>query len=370
MLMRTSFGYFLNELSLTAMQAGIANAIVSATVCISALLIGSFAGNSRLLFYFISSSLGIVAISEFLLSNASDFATVLVSRVVLGIGCGPLFALIIKTIEYTSNPITYPRNTGIVSNGEAIINTISGPVITVYLLNRIGFRNTNMLYAFILFFFAILWAVAGNKIELPQIKKVTENRWLFFDLIKNKNLLRCLFSGALTLVTCWCIYMYAPTLLKECSNLSDSVMSLVMTLMGICMSVWMVILPIYYSKCNSIKIIVIGCLLSLIGVGALAIGSENWIFIIIFIVFGGLSSVMSLFFMAILSVKCVNPEQSAYALSMLSGGCELFGASLGPMIVGWIADKTNLKVSMLIAAVCMLFAGIIAGNIHIKLVNN
>lgn len=104
----------------------------------------------------------------------------------------------------------------------------------------------------------------------------------------------------------------------------------------------------------------LGCILAAVGLGAIMAFPGNILAIVLYILFGGLASVMSLFFMAIISVERIPEEQSASALSLINGGCELLGASIGPMIAGWLADRINLRVSMLISMVCMVIsAGVV-----------
>lgn len=158
----------------------------------------------------------------------------------------------------------------------------------------------------------------------------------------------------------WCIFMYVPTILRYEGGFSDAWMSGIMTAMGIFMAVWMVFFPMYYSTYKNNKIIEFGCLAGALATMMLMMNPQNMIFVVIFVLFGGLPSVMSLFFMAILSPECVETEERVAALALINGGCELLGASLGPMVAGWLSDITVLRASTLISSVCMLLSAIVA----------
>lgn len=366
MLMRTSFGYYVDELALSTTQVGIANAAVSAIVCISAIVIGSFAERKGGFFSILAGQLCVCAGAVLILALAQDFFVILISRVLLGIGCGPLFALIMKCVELSSTDGTYPQNAGFVSNGEACINTILGPVITVFLLNQIGFRYANGVFAVLLLLLGAGWIVLSKRgkaagTQVQENKRVSVKR-----LLKNGSLLLCIAGGSLTLTACWCIYMYVPALLQKNGNLPDTQMSFVMTAMGVFMAVWMIVFPSWYSRKKAKGTVIAGCFLGTVGLAALAAAPGNWIAVGLFVLFGGLASVMSLFFMAIFSIECVDSCQSASALVLINGGCEFFGASMGPLAAGWLADRTSLRVSMLIPAVCMVLSGAIVMAVKSK----
>lgn len=356
--MRNSFGYYLDELSISATQVGIANAVVSACACISAVIVGALAEKKGKIFSFLGLMLLATTAGVLLLATAKSFPMILVSRVFLGVGCGPVFPLVMKSVEMESSEKTYPRNVGLVSNGEPWISTIFGPVIVVALLKSLGFFKTNGVFALLLLALGIVWFWMSRK-EDHSVQAVKKQRTIG-TLIRNRHVQLCIAGGALNLVAAWCIFMYVPTLLQKEGHLSDTWMSFAMTAMGICMAIGMVVFPSWYAKHNDKKIVVFGCILASVGLGAIMAFPGNILAIVLYILFGGLASVMSLFFMAIISVEHISKEQSASALSLINGGCELLGASIGPMIAGWLADRINLRVSMLISMVCMVIsAGVV-----------
>lgn len=356
MLMRTAFGYFLDELSLSAAQAGIANAVLSGTVCVSALVVGSRAEQSGKLFSGLGVAMLFVAAGVVALAVAKSFPMIILSRVILGIGCGPLFPLLMKSLALASSDKTYPRNVGLVSNGEACISTIPGPVLLVCMLNYVGFRRTNFVFAILLVALGVCWIALSRSGDSKNLKANQARNTDWKGLLKNQRLMLCLAGGSLNLVASWCIFMYVPTLLQRESNLSDAFMSYTMTAMGIFMAVWMVVIPAWYSAGNKPFIIEIGCVISAIGPTLLIIAPDNIAAIVVFIITGGMASVMSLFFMAILSAECVESQESAAAFALINGGCELFGASLGPMVAGWLAEVTNIRASMMVSVVCMILS--------------
>lgn len=350
--MRNSFGYYLDELSISATQVGIANAVVSACACISAVVVGALAEKKGKIFSFLGLMLLAITAGVLLLATAKSFPMILVSRVFLGLGCGPVFPLVMKSVEMESSRKTYPRNVGIVSNGEPWISTIFGPVIVVAMLKGLGFFKTNGVFALLLLALGMVWFWMGKKEDHPV--QMVKKEGTIGTLIRNRHVQLCIAGGALNLVAAWCIFMYVPTLLQKEGHLADTWMSFAMTAMGVCMAIGMVIFPSWYAKHNDKRIVVLGCILAAVGLGAIMAFPGNLLAIVLYILFGGLASVMSLFFMAIMSVEKIPESQSASALALINGGCELLGASIGPMIAGWLADQINLRVSMLISMICMV----------------
>lgn len=384
-LMRNSFGYYVDDLSLTSTQTGIANAVLSASVCVSAIVVSAIAEKKNRIFCSLGLMLFVAAIGTFLLAETTNFGLILVSRVIVGIGCGPVFSLLMKSVELVSSKDSYPRDTGLVSNGEPWISTILGPIVIVWLLNHVGMRNTNYVFAVILLFLGILWIVMSRKEGRPECVTETADRLaeqeknetrenrenreaedsrkkgagVIWTHMKDRRLMLCLAGGALNLVACWCIFMYVPTLLQQEGNLSSTSMSYAMTGMGVFMAVGMVVFPEWYGRKKSKSIILLGCVLSAVGLGAITVWPGNAAAVALYILFGGLSSVMSLFFMAIISVEKIGPAMTASALALVNGGCELFGSCLGPLLAGYLSDRTNIRVSMLISMTCMLLSAVV-----------
>lgn len=360
MFMRTVFGYYVDELALSTTQVGIANAVLSGVVCTSAILIGTYAEKQGKIFSSLGWMLWIITLGVFVLMRAENFGMILLSRIILGIGCGPIFPLLMKSIELSSSENNYPRNVGFVSNGEACISTILGPVIVVYLMKRIGFKHTNFIFAILIIILGVVWIIWSRESNQQHNQKPKKNNVDWIDLLRNQQLMLCLAGGSLNLVASWCIFMYVPTILRRNGGFSDTWMSSIMTAMGIFMAVWMVMIPSCYSRRKDHKIVLTGCLAGALAPAVLILAPQNLISIGVFVLLGGLPSVMSLFFMAILSVECVETGESASALALINGGCELLGAAIGPMFAGWLSDKITLGASMLFSTLCMMLsAGVV-----------
>lgn len=355
MLCRTAFGYYMEPLHLTATQAGAANFLTSFCVCISAVAVSRFAERRNWQLPVLVAELLVCAAAVTMLSLFRSYPMVLISKALLGVGCGPVFTLLMTMTERAGTPEQYPTNAGIVANGEAILATIMGPVLIVFLLSNLGFGWTNGVLAAFLLLLAAFWRLCGRRIHggapvkaaaVAPVRKVLGSR----------NVRLCMIGGSCSLVACWCIYVYAPTMLLEAGCYSSSTMSMIMTMMGMFMALWMLFLPYLSNKIGRKPVVLLFSLLGAAALFTLYRWAARPALVLIFILFGGCCSVISMIYMAILPVDSVPAEEAATAVSLINATGELMGASVGPLLAGLIADAAGMRYGMLFASLSMAAA--------------
>ena len=356
MLCRTSFGYYLDALELSAAQAGLANAVTSGVVCASAIVVSRLAEKRNALGQTLAAALAVCAASVWLLAGAKIFAAVLAARARLGLGCGPVFTLNMSLVERQTAAERYPVVSGIVADGEAVLNTILGPVLIVFLLGAVGFGGTNAVLGIALLALSAMWlwrckgdggaaqaAPRGGAGGLAVILR-SRNAWL------------CVVGGIFTLLACWCIYMYAPTLLTKEGGFTDRQMSLVMTSMGVFMMIGMTVVPLFSDRIGRCAAVAIFSLAGLAAMAGLWLAPGAPVSIALFILFGGCCSVISMFYMAIIPVESLPEGARTLALAVINASGELFGAAIGPYLAGLWADASGVRCGMLAAALSMAVA--------------
>lgn len=363
MLCRTSFGYFLEPLSLTAGQAGIANSLTAFFVCLMMVPLSELAARKQAYSYVLISSLLLCALSMFLLSYTVSFHAILIAKALLGIGCAPVFTLLTTLVRQASTPETYPVNAGIQANGEAILNAIIGPVFIVYALQSAGYIRTVQLLALSLLILSVFWfAGTRNPESGPDAddKAATFSRDTFAltSILKNRNLLLCALGGIFSLLACWGIYIYVPTMLTKAGGFSDSTMSYIMMLMGVFMAVLMLLLPMLANKIGNKKVTILFSLIGSLVLLSLCICPRQLFSVVLFILLGGSCSVISMFFMAIIAPDTVPAAQCALAVAFVNSASELFGSSIGPVFIGLLADRAGIAIGMLLSAAAMLLAAV------------
>lgn len=359
MLCRTAFGYYVEPLELTATQAGIANFLTSFCICISAVVVSRIAERDGKQRQYLTGMLLICVTSVAMIGVCRNFPMVLLSKALLGIGCGPLFTFLMTMTERASTPEQYPTNAGIVANGEAILATIAGPVLIVSLMSHMGFLGTNLILAALLAVLTVAWFLVGRGSSQGKREKAAPAIPIR-QVLCNRNILLCIVGGVGSLLACWCIYVYAPSMLLEAQCYSDSTMSLIMTMMGLFMATWMLFLPYLSNKYGRKPVIVVFSLLGAAALLALAFRPAKLMFVLLFILFGGCCSVISMFFMAIIPVDSVPAGESATAVALINAASELLGASLGPLVAGVIADYAGMRYGMLLAALAMVITALAA----------
>lgn len=359
MLCRTAFGYYVEPLELTATQAGIANFLTSFCICISAVVVSRIAERDGKQRQYLTGMLLICVTSVAMIGVCRNFPMVLLSKALLGVGCGPLFTFLMTMTERASTPEQYPTNAGIVANGEAILATIAGPVLIVSLMSHMGFLGTNLILAALLAVLTVAWFLVGRGSSQGKREKAAPTIPIR-QVLCNRNILLCIVGGVGSLLACWCIYVYAPSMLLEAQCYSDSTMSLIMTMMGLFMATWMLFLPYLSNKYGRKPVIVVFSLLGAAALLALAFRPAKLMFVLLFILFGGCCSVISMFFMAIIPVDSVPAGESATAVALINAASELLGASLGPLVAGVIADYAGMRYGMLLAALAMVITALAA----------
>jgi ACS family hexuronate transporter-like MFS transporter len=360
---RTAFNYYASELHLSASQAGIINFVTSLGYTIGAIVMSHLADKRNNHMQILSIGLFVGCLCMGGVSVSQGMGGILTARFIMGLGCGPVYSMLQSTTKKVSSGWEYARNAGIVENGEAVISTMLGPVLIVGLMGSWGWRGANLVLMLFLALITLIWGITQKRIKKLQRVSVTEETMgviSMTQLFRNKNVVLCILLGILTLTAIWTMYVYAPMYWVQAGGRSESTMSVIMTSMGIAAAVWCVVLPILSNKLGR-KPVVIGfgilCALNYI---VLYLYPGTLVSTVLFILFAGSACTLSMFFMALIVTESVPSSAAATAISLVNGGSELFGAAIGPLLSGFLADAFGVPVTMLYAAGCMILAAVLA----------
>ena len=211
-------------------------------------------------------------------------------------------------------------------------------------------RLANGLLAAVIALLAAAWLLNRKKIAaVGSPQKKGRAKGSVRSLLRNRNIIVCILGGIFSLIACWCIYVYAPTLLKATERYTDSTMSFIMTAMGVFMTAWMLFLPYIGGRIGYKPVAIV---FSACGAGsllALFLKADSLFCVTCFILFGGCCSVISMIYMAIITVDSTEAEQSAAAVALVNALGELLGASVGPLLAGMLSDAYGMKYGMLFA---------------------
>lgn len=283
-------------------------------------------------------------------------------RFVMGLACGPVYPMLLSTVRKTSPGGDFPRNAGIVENGEALISTMAGPVAIVALMGAFGWQMTYLFLIPPLIAIATAWLLLRRRVAAMQVRaaeanfEVARQKPAARELLGNRNLMLCVALGILSFTAIWTMYVYGPIYWRAEGGLSAAAMSYVMTAMGVVAAVWCLVLPLVSNKVGRKPVVVCFALLCAANYLVLYLKPGSPLSMVLFILFAGSACTLSMFFVALISAESVRPAISASAISLVSGGSELFGAAVGSLIAGLIADAGGVPVSMLFAAGCMVLA--------------
>lgn len=124
---------------------------------------------------------------------------------------------------------------GIVENGEAVISTMLGPILIVWMISLAGWRGANRILIFPVLMLALGWMIfrrhGGVSKSAGQAEDVKE-KVTFRELLGIHNIRLCIPLVILTLTNIWTMYTYCPMYWTMAAGFSDVKMSRLMTLTG------------------------------------------------------------------------------------------------------------------------------------------
>lgn len=349
---RITLSYFAVHIGLTAGQLGWLNCAMSIAAFFSALIVGNlmaYAGVRSLLFI---SLLGVCCCIAGT-SLAADFPSMLFVRILTGIFAGPLYTLLTCAVRRSSSAERYAANIGLITLGEAVISGIFWPFLVVRIMKVMDWQGANIVLTAPIALFLILWSRFPLKEEPEKTGKEEKVHVPIWKLIRNRNILLCCIYGTFCMLTALTIYSYAPMYWLYAGGLSESAMGSRMTGMGIFMAVFSLALPFLSEKKGRKAVLIPSSIVAAVTLLVLYLVPQSGAASGMFVLFGGLPSILPLFAMAVISVESVPEELGAPAVALVNGTCELLGSALGPVLGGLAADAWSTAAVMLLGTVCM-----------------
>lgn len=351
---RTAVSYFAVPMGLTAGQLGTLGCAMSVAAFLSALLVGKRVNRSgRIAESLIVALLG-TAVCLGLTSLTRSFRELLTVRIVMGAFAGPMYTLLTYAVRLTSREERYASNIGLITLGEAMVSGILWPSLVVRFVNAWGWRRANGTLLLPLALFLLAWGIQRKRIH-GTVRDSGEKQAGsgFLELMRYRNIPLCCLYGVLAMLTAMIIYSYAPMYWIKAGGCTDGEMGTRMTVMGIFMAGFSLILPAVSDRWGRKVVVIPSCAIASVTLFAMYFAPTSRLSAVLFSIFGGFPSVLPLFAMAVISVESVPLELCAVAVSLVNGICELLGSALGPLLGGLAADRGGITAAMLMGAVCM-----------------
>lgn len=363
-LSRTALSYYTDAVKLSAGDLGTINLVTAVMFCVSTIIIGKIADKKQNHTFLMGISCLIVfAMSLLTPAVINSHALLLIVRSVLGIGCGPIYALAAGIIRKEGRAQSYSLNLGIVSNGEALLASAAGPIIIVALLDSMSWVTVNSLIALSVLLVAL--AAFYSTKHTVQIPACAESRQggestSLKELLKYRNVILSAVLATLSMIALWIVLIFAPLYWTDVAVVDKKLMSQLIMLMGLSYAVWNIILPGISEKFGRKPVCVVFGVLGGISLLAMFLTPQAFFTKLLFVLFAGISSSLAVFFMGVIPVESVPSQLTTSSCSVVDGIANLAGVAIGPWIGGIIADYVGLTHSMLFAAICMFVAALLS----------
>jgi len=368
-LCRNTLQYLRPDLS--ASQLGTANLVLVVCVFFSAIFLSRIADSKHKHAQVMFLCLILAAIGQGLMSLAGDnFGFLLFTRAIVGVGAGPVFAIACSACLNVAPPKQFALANGVVCSGEGIISSMIGPTLMVALLGVMSWQMAGLVVSLPLIVIAICYLVVLRKAmtttafeaaaaEETKPEAQGEQKSGFKVIFSNRNMILCLFLGILTMVGLWSVLLYAPDYWMSVVGLSDVSMGLLMSGMGIAYVVWNIVISLISNVLGRKPTCVIFSILDAIALLVMFAAPNSGANQVLFVLFSGLASSLSVFYFATITMESVGERDSATAGAIINGAGDLVGAAVIPFILGMVADSSGLPSIYMVAGICMVVAAVL-----------
>jgi predicted MFS family arabinose efflux permease len=282
---------------------------------------------------------------------ARNFEELLVIRALLGIAEGPCWSVIMALMEESSSPARRGRNIGIVVCAGALVGSAIGPIFATQIAAAFGWQAA---------FFAagapglILAAVVAFLIPEPARVRAEPGVALkaFRALMGMRDMWLCF--GAALLLTVWVFGFnaFAPLFLTQVRHMSGTTAGFILSASGLGGFFYCLIWPGLSDLTGRRPAIIIAALIAIaLPTVFLApvVGANAWLLAAVAFLTTSGTAVAALI-MVVLPVELAPRALAATAIGFVSIGGEALGATLGPIVGGYLSERYGLGAPLVMAA--------------------
>jgi predicted MFS family arabinose efflux permease len=282
----------------------------------------------------------------------------------IGISEGPVIPVKQALVMAESSPARRGINMGIVQNfGAQLIGTLLAPIVLVAIAERVGWRMAFLVAGIPgLIIAAMIWLFLREPpvVGSPSDDAAGVTRPSFWRLLCNRNVALCVLIATASVAWFMIMLTFLPLYLVNEGGFSPSIMSVVMSVIGLAGVTSAIIVP-YLSDRLGRRVVII----SFSAVGALApfgalLSGSNGLLIGASLLAG--CQMLGIFplIMATVPQESTTPQDRAAVTSLVIAMAQIGGGALGPVAAGWLAslggDGAALALSGCFAAISLLLA--------------
>jgi len=352
------FPMIASDLHLNNTQLGLLASALGLTWAISGPILGLTAdslGRKKVVFIML-----ILLFSTFSLLSGlvAGFVSLLIFRMIMGVAEGPVLPIAQSVMAVESSESRRGFNMGFIqSTAASVLGGILAPLIIVGIATAYGWREA---FYFTIIPGLVMALIIGKYLREPQKKERispelssdTEDtsKMTFFDVVKHRNI------WLATLIACsnltWYILMvtFTPNYLVTIREMSPSLMSLVITGLGIGGAIWGFGAPAISDRIGRKPALIIFAIISTLSPFAILYFNGSAILFTLVLIIVHCGQGCTPIFMSTIVAESIPVKFIAASVGLIMGVGEVVGGVIAPVIAGRAADIINPASPFFIAA--------------------
>jgi len=295
---------------------------------------------------------------------AAGFLSLILIRVIMGLFEGPILPLNQSFMLVQSTPERRGFNMGVMTTSAVgLISSLLGPIIVVALATALGWRPTFFLTIIpgLIIAYLVMKVLIEPKMEKAQADQQPKEKVKLSEVYKNRNMIvSFIFS---VFIIGWYVGMlsFTPLYLTTVKGLSPTVMSFIMSALGVGAVVWGMVVPALSDNFGRKPMIILFSLISIAAPLGFYYTPASSLWQMAFFAFlGWCGSGVFPLYLAAVPTESVHPKFASTAVGSVQLTGELLGAVGGAAIAGILADAYGLGAVMWLCAGFMVVATLAA----------
>lgn len=355
------------DLKLTNWQIGFISSGLSITWALSAYVFGAWSDRSGIRKPFLIACVLVFSTCSFLSGLASSFSVLIAARMLMGLAEGPFLPVALSVMAAESSRGRLGFNMGAMQNGfAALFGTFAAPLVLVPLAEHFSWHVSFFVAGVPGLICALLIAryVREPAVARPGAAVSTgaagAGSMSLLAMLKVRNvvlssLISCFMVGWMVLG-----WAFLPTFFVMYRHIPPNEMGYLMSVLGICAAFAGLTIPALSDRIGRRPVMIFFPLLAVLCPLAALYYNGSLVVLGTLMFVGWLAAGVFPLFMGTIPAESTSPRLIATAMGLVVGIGEIVGGFCGPLIAGWVADRTTLQAPILIEAGCALAGGLLA----------
>ena len=357
--------FFMEELNMNNTQLGMVMSFFSFAWAFAGVIGGSLSDSISRKKILLAAFVLVAGVFSFLTGFAQTFVILLVIRFIMGLFCGPVFAIAQLFCLAQSSIKRRGLNMGLIGvSSVGLLGNLIGPVALVAICQIVGWRATfnltlipGIVAAWLIFQF--LMEPDTTKIEGAEAKVKKHSLKESFVVLKNRNIQTSMIFSVFIIM--WNVGMltFTPVYLVSVRGFSPTEMSYVMAIQGLGMIVWGMLTPALSDRIGRKPVLIFFSLVGVLSVIGILL-APSFLLIGILVFFGFSAGGAFGIYQAAIAGESVDVKYYSFAVGSITLTGELIGGFVGLLIAGMLADAFGLHAALIFTGGSIVVAGFIA----------